>query len=226
MPFERVAERLLKDGVAPRHVRRYIRELDDHFAELTAQLHRGGCDIEEARLQARTRLGGDTELASAMAGLPGIRAWSARLPWLVYAALPPAMTFVLFAIPLFLVRLMSPLGGSRGSLLIWLPASYAPFARYFVDASNLMIAPAVAALFAAMALRQRLDRRWALLAALSIILFTPQASTHVAGQTGQGASLLIGDASELARAWRLATIQAALTMLPAILLLRWQRRSA
>ena len=31
MPFEAIAESLLKGGIAPRHVRRYVRELDDHL---------------------------------------------------------------------------------------------------------------------------------------------------------------------------------------------------
>jgi hypothetical protein len=228
MPFELIAEQLLKGGVAPRHVRRYICELDDHFAQLTEQLQRGGCDIDEAKLQARTRLGEDTELVSAMLELPGIRAWSARVPWLVFAAIPPAMTLIMFVIPLVLVQLISPLGGFGGSLLIWLPVSYAHFARYFVDASNLIIEPTVSALFAVMAFRQRLDPRWAVLAAFSIIFFEPQTSTYFSEQTtvghlGQSASLWIDDIRELARAWRLSAIQAVLTLLPAILLLRWGR---
>jgi hypothetical protein len=231
MPFEAIAEQLLKGGVAPRHVRRYIGELDDHFAQLTAQLQRGGCDVEEARLQARTRLGDDAQLVSAMLELPGIRAWSARAPWLIFSALPPAMTFAMFVIPFFLVRLILPLGGLRGSLLVWLPVSYADFARYFVDASNLLIAPAVSALFAMLVFRQRLDCRWALLAALSIITLAPQASTYLSDQAtaahlDSSASLLIDDSRELAGAWRLSTIQAVLTLLPAVPLLRRYRQAA
>jgi hypothetical protein len=231
MPFELVAEQLLKGGVAPRHVRRYISELDDHLAQSTAQLQRGGCGIEDARLQARARLGDDAQLVSAMLDVPGIRAWSARLPWLVFAAIPPAMTFVTFVIPFFLVRLISPLGNFRASLHIWLPLSYADFARYFVDASNLVIAPAVSALFALMAFRQRLDHKWALLAAFSIIALAPQASTYFSeqatiGHLGQSASLLIDDSRELARAWRLTAIQAVLTLLPALLLLGRRHQSA
>jgi hypothetical protein len=231
MPFEPVAEELLRGGVAPRHVRRYIGELDDHFAQLTAQLHRGGCGLEEAKLRARTRLGDDAQLVSAMLDVPGIRAWSARVPWLVFSAIPPAMTFIMFAIPLFLVPLISPDGGFRGLLQIWLPVPYAQFARYFVDASNLIIAPAISALFAAMVFRQRQDFRWALLAAFSIITLHPQASAYFSeqetvGHLGPGASLWIDDSREFARAWRLSAIQAALTLLPAILLLRRYRRSA
>jgi len=229
MRFDAIQERLLKCGVAPRHVRRYIGELDDHFTQLAAQLHRGGCGIEEARSQARTRLGDDAQLVSAMLELPGIRAWSARAPWLVFSAIPPAMTFVVFLVPLFFVRLISPLGGIRGSMLIWLPASYADVAGYLVDACNLMVAPAVSALFAVMVFRQRLDARWALLAAFSIIMLSPQASTYFSEQTTAGnlsASFLIDDSRELVKAWRLSTIQGVLTLLPAILLPRWHRRLA
>ena len=229
MPFELIAEQLLKGGVAPRHVHRYISELDDHFAQLTAQLHRDGCEIEEAKLQALTRLGDDAELVSAMLELPGIRAWSARVPWLVFSAIPPAIAFIMIAILLFAVRLTSPLDGFSGPLLIWLPVSYAHFARDFADASNLIIAPAVSALFAVTVFRQRLDRRWALLAAFSITILGPHASTYLSEQTTVGhlgQALWIDDTSELARAWRLSTIQAVLTLLPALLLLRRHRQSA
>jgi hypothetical protein len=224
MPFELVAEQLLKGGVAPRHVRRYISELDDHFAQLTVQLHRGGCDIEEAKMRALTRLGDDAQLVSAMLEVPGIRAWSARVPWLIFSVIPPAIAFVMIAILFFAVRLISPLDGFGGPLLIWLPVSYADFARYFADASNLIIAPAVSALFAVTVFRQRLDRRWALLAAVSITILGPHASTYLSEQTGQ--ALWIDDTSELARAWRLSIIQAVLTLLPALLLLRRHRQAA
>jgi hypothetical protein len=231
MPFELVAEQLLKGGVAPRHVRRYIGELNDHFTQLTAQLHRGGCDIEEAKSRALTRLGDDTQLVTAMLEVPGIRAWSARVPWLIFSIMPPALAFITIAILFFAVGLISPLDDFSGPLLIWLPVSYGDFARYFVDASNLIIAPAVSALFAVTVFRQRLDRRWALLAAFSITILGPHASTYFSEQTavghlGQGASLWIDDASALARAWRLSTIQAVLTLLPALLLLRRHRQAA
>jgi len=33
-PFDELRERLLRGGVAPRHVRRYLRELGDHLSDL------------------------------------------------------------------------------------------------------------------------------------------------------------------------------------------------
>ena len=41
-PFGELRERLLRAGVAPRHVRRYLNELDDHLADLRAEEERAG----------------------------------------------------------------------------------------------------------------------------------------------------------------------------------------
>ena len=95
MPFDAVAETLLKGGIAPRHVRRYVRELADHLDDLTAQQRAAGYDGEEARTRARARLGDDSELAQAMLEQPGMRSWPARMPWLMFLLLPPILTAVI-----------------------------------------------------------------------------------------------------------------------------------
>ena len=41
-PFNELRERLLRAGVAPRHVRRYLIELSDHLADLRAEEERAG----------------------------------------------------------------------------------------------------------------------------------------------------------------------------------------
>ncbi|HEX2760941.1 MAG TPA: permease prefix domain 1-containing protein, partial [Rhizomicrobium sp.] len=92
MPFDALAETLLKGGIAPRHVRRYIRELDEHLEDLTAQQCAAGYDREEAYAFARARLGDDSELAQAMLDQPAMRSWPARMPWLVFLLLPPVLT--------------------------------------------------------------------------------------------------------------------------------------
>src|SRR5215475_10676972 len=95
MPFETLAESLLKGGIAPRHVRRYVRELDEHLDDLTAEQRANGYDGEDAALRARARLGEDAELAQAMLDQPGMKSWPARLPWLVFLLLPPVLTPVI-----------------------------------------------------------------------------------------------------------------------------------
>src|ERR1700730_5057535 len=60
-PFHELRERLLRAGVAPRHVRRYLAELADHLADLRAEEERAGAlDAERAAL---ARLGGIDALA-------------------------------------------------------------------------------------------------------------------------------------------------------------------
>ena len=66
MRFEGLREILLKGGVAPRHVRRYLAELSEHLDDLTEKQRAQGYDGEDAALRARALLGEDRELAAAM----------------------------------------------------------------------------------------------------------------------------------------------------------------
>ncbi len=59
MLFDNLAETLLKGGVAPRHVRRYLVELREHLEDLTDQQRQTGYDQEDAALRARALLGSD-----------------------------------------------------------------------------------------------------------------------------------------------------------------------
>ena len=83
-------ERLLRAGVAPRHVRRYLRELADHFADVRAEEEALGKSKTEAEAAALERLGSSEQLAQAMIAKPELRAWSARAPWAVFGAGPVA----------------------------------------------------------------------------------------------------------------------------------------
>ena len=83
-------ERLLRAGVAPRHVRRYLRELADHFADVCAEEEALGKSKTEAEAAALERLGSSEQLAQAMIAKPELRAWSARAPWAVFGAGPVA----------------------------------------------------------------------------------------------------------------------------------------
>ena len=81
-------ERLLRAGVAPRHVRRYLRELRDHAADLQAEEERAGRSRVDAERTALERLGSAEALAGAMLAKPQLRAWSARAPWAVLGVAP------------------------------------------------------------------------------------------------------------------------------------------
>ena len=108
LPFDHLRETLLRAGIAPRYVRRYVGELRDHLEDLTAQQRQAGYDSTEARIRARARLGSDDELAAAMLAQKNFRAWASRAPWAVFLLLPP-----LTAIGIGMLLL--------GALLVWEP---------------------------------------------------------------------------------------------------------
>ena len=86
--FDRLSERLLQAGIAPRHVRRYVRELSDHFDDLVREEIAGGAARELAETQALSRLGSDDDLADAMLSRPELRSLAARYPWAVFGLGP------------------------------------------------------------------------------------------------------------------------------------------
>ena len=52
MPFEALRERPLAAGIAPRHVRRYLAELNDHLDDLIQVQRDAGYDTEDAEIRA------------------------------------------------------------------------------------------------------------------------------------------------------------------------------
>jgi hypothetical protein len=99
MRFEALRENLLKGGIAPRHVRRYLAELDDHLADLTAREIGAGYDGEDAAIRARAALGDDATLAGAMLAQRKLRSLTARAPWLVFRLMPPLAAILVFVVP-------------------------------------------------------------------------------------------------------------------------------
>jgi len=86
--FDRLSERLLHAGIAPRHVHRYARELRDHFDDLVREEKAGGATRELAETRALSRLGNDDDLAAAMLSRPELRSLTARYPWAVFGLGP------------------------------------------------------------------------------------------------------------------------------------------
>ena len=86
MPFEALRERLLQAGIAPRHVRRYLAELDDHLDDLIQVQRDAGYDTDDAEIRARARLGDDDDLTKAMLARPALYSLPARAPWAMCTA--------------------------------------------------------------------------------------------------------------------------------------------
>jgi hypothetical protein len=89
--FNSLKERLLRGGVAPKHVRRTIAELRDHHTDLFAEVFARGCSLEEASREAASRLGDEDALATAVIARPELRSWAHRWPWVAYCLTPTAL---------------------------------------------------------------------------------------------------------------------------------------
>lgn len=87
-PFVVLREQLLRAGVRPKTVNRYVSELRDHLDELTFELEAEGFPTEEARQRARARLGSIDALALTMISDRRFRSCAARMPWAVFVLAP------------------------------------------------------------------------------------------------------------------------------------------
>lgn len=195
MPFDAVAETLLKGGIAPRHVRRYVRELDEHLDDLMAQQRASGYDGEDAALRARARLGDDAELAQAMLEQPGMRSLATRLPWLVFLLLPPILTAAI-GLALYAAFYFVGNGAAKINAVLPLPESgLVGFSVAAMTAVNVLAVPVMTTLLAILAQRQRLRLRWPLLGIGLLLVATPMLSSqfghHHDGRLGLQYGLVI-----------------------------------
>ncbi|MBV9481289.1 MAG: hypothetical protein JO249_11125 [Acidobacteria bacterium] len=119
--FHELRERLLRAGVAPRHIRRYLGELADHLADLTSEEERAGRSPQDAKSAALARLGTLDDLARAMIAKREFRSWCARAPWAIFGVVP----LLLLAAAYFAAVLYLWFGWS-----VFLPDAETPFGRH------------------------------------------------------------------------------------------------
>lgn len=162
--FHELRERLLLAGVALRHVRRYLAELSDHLADLTAEEERSGLSRVDAEDAAFARLGGTDQLASAMIDQRQFQSWCVRAPWVTFGLAPIVVLAAAWSAALFILW---------SGWQVYLPAASTPFGAghyRLLDAANLYFqfgrsiylgAPIVVGwCIALIAARQRLRAIW------------------------------------------------------------------
>jgi hypothetical protein len=153
-----VRERLLREGVAPRHVKRYVMELRDHLTDLIERECHAGLALPEAESKARTILGTESQLVQAMLDRGAPRSLAARAPWLAFGILPI----------LSLLVLMILLGAAsfgwfapyHDSPFTDLPMSIRWLGLAVTALGSYGIGPLLALGCAVIAVRQRLASRW------------------------------------------------------------------
>ncbi len=113
--FSLLAEKLLRSGVAPKHVRRLVEELECHLAALEQEEINAGKPIGLARTSARERLGSDEMLIRSASATPELLSWGARQPFLT-CALGPLLALVITGVA-FLLLAAAFIGGTQ--LVSW-----------------------------------------------------------------------------------------------------------
>lgn len=93
--FSNLAVRLFNGGIAPRHVRRTIAELQDHYTDLLEEATKHGLSRPEAEVEALSRLGTEDDLVTEMLSKPELRSWASRWPWLFYGLVPVVTSFAI-----------------------------------------------------------------------------------------------------------------------------------
>ncbi len=175
-PFAALEDRLLKEGVAFRHVRRYIGELRVHLDVIAEGERRAGASSNEAHATALQRLGSEEVLAEAMLARPELRAFSARYPALAFGLGPLAALALIVAVALITEAAIVFSAPEFGSAALW---------RIAFDSLNAFVvygAPvAVAAFILVTGLRQRIPSGWVAL--------------------GLGATCVLGSFHHLGVAW-------------------------
>jgi hypothetical protein len=228
MRFEVLREILLKGGIAPRHVRRYLAELSEHLDDLIQKQQAQGYEGEDARLRARALLGEDRELAAAMLEQKSLRSITARAPWLVFGLLPPVAglvaAFALIAPLALIARILHMV--AKGGILA--PQWFQGTAFAVTGGGNLALAPALAAGFVFLATRQRISWLWPLLAIVLLALMDLQFRAHFPPAGQRGGSLSIGATTWIwhwrswLETWPLSAARLLLTIAP-LSWLAWQQ---
>ena len=190
--FEELRERLLRAGIAPRHVRRYLGELADHLADLKAEERKAGLGRAEAEAAARARLGDVDDLAQAMVGQREFQSWSARAPWAAFGVAPLIILAVAWYVALFMLW---------SGWNVFLPESDTPFVRLqglsvlFFGVARLIFFGAPVLIgwgVALIAARQRLTLLWPAVSLVLIALIGGAGRVHVSQTRGAGGLGYIG----------------------------------
>jgi hypothetical protein len=163
--FHELRERLLRAGVAPRHVRRYLTELADHLADLTEEEECTGRSPADAESAALVRLGGVEDLAKAMVEKHQFQSWSARAPWVIFGLAPLFLLAVAYVVAgfyllvgwkIFLPGADTPFGGGPHGPIYGLENIYFQAGKFYYFGAPVLVGWGIGLIAA----RQRIKAVW------------------------------------------------------------------
>lgn len=184
--LEGLRERLLRGGVAARHVGRYLRELQEHAQDLErAQLEKG-IPPGSARQAAWAHLGSEDSLVQGMLERPELRSWAARFPTLLFGV-APALAWL--GAPIAALVLLSTLPEQGRQMQV--DAALIEAYRTLCSLYTRVVPVLLGALLLHLAARQRLRRLWPLLGTAAVDVLAGTLTVYsFPGQLGINSSLL------------------------------------
>jgi hypothetical protein len=182
-PFDDLRERLLRGGVGPRHVRRYLAELSEHLADLRAEELRAGRSPADAESAALVRLGGIENLANAMINQRRFQSWSSRAPWAMFCVAPPlllgcayfiALEILWYGWNLFMPGADTPFGTAPRGPIYRLSNLYFQADKFYYFSAPILVDWG----FALIAVRQRMKSTWVIAGAVLVAVMGGTGQVH------------------------------------------------
>ena len=99
--FRGLEASLLAAGIAPRHVRRTVLELRDHFEDLVDAESAGGVERHVAEDRAARQIGSFESVVVAMQARPELQSWARRFPRIAVMVYSLTCVALLPALPVF-----------------------------------------------------------------------------------------------------------------------------
>lgn len=158
-PLKSLSERLLRAGVAHCHVRRYVRELDDHYQDALREELAKGLDRSLAEQTAWARLGNEEELVRSVLAQSALRSTAARFPVLVFGATPVFFWFTSLALSLFALSVCVESYEQPAPLPLWVVESSYALVLFWIRVLPVVLG--VLLLVASM--HQRMTTHWPLI---------------------------------------------------------------
>jgi hypothetical protein len=163
--------RLLRRGLAPRHVARYLEELEDHLKDLTSAAEATGLTLDQSKQLALSKIGSVDALESGAIQRRELYAWSHRMPWVPFLVLPAV------AVPSLSIGLFFTLGVAYSTRLVGADDAHLhwfEFAWFLLSAFIFYGVPLLAgAAMTFVAVRQRMSWKWPILGPLAGYILFP-----------------------------------------------------
>lgn len=158
-----VAESLLRGGVAPRHVRRYVDELSDHYDDLVAAACNAGTSQADAERDALARIGTPNDLVTAMLARDDLKSLASKYPALVFSVGPTVG--LALGLGIFILALMAVIVSFRpqGESYSVVPENWRVIVGGWIFIGNYLMPILVAALIAKIGLEHRMRSQWILI---------------------------------------------------------------